>query len=292
MRVCVMVEGQEGVLWEHWRALARATEDAGLEGLFSSDHYAAIGRKGKIGALDVWGTLSALAAITSTIRLGALVSPVTFRSASVLAKLATTADHVSNGRIELGLGAGWYESEHVTYGIPFRTRRERFDELDRQLPEIVRQWTDSDEIWPKPRQVPHPPLIIGGRAHHRTVRAAIAHADEYNTPGPTVEEARARREILDSAAQAAGRPPLRFSMMIGCVIGRDRAEVSTRIDTYRAITGKPAPPIFGTVDEVVETLRRYAAAGVDRTMLQHLDHEDAEMVGVLGEVADELRDAQ
>ncbi len=81
-------------------------------------------------------------------------------------------------------------------------------------------------------------------------------------------------------------------MMIGCVIGRDRAEVSTRIDTYRAITGKPAPPIFGTVDEVVETLRRYAAAGVDRTMLQHLDHEDAEMVGVLGEVADELRDAQ
>ncbi len=171
------------------------------------------------GSLDAWTTLAALAARTERLRLGTMVSPVTFRPASVLAKSVATVDHISNGRVELGIGAGWFEAEHETYGFPFLTSRERLDELDRQLAEITRQWTEAPDVWPKPAQQPHPPIIVGGRAKPRTVRAAVRYADEYNTVFPTVEEAAGRRRILDEAAREAGREPLRFSMMLGCVVG-------------------------------------------------------------------------
>jgi alkanesulfonate monooxygenase SsuD/methylene tetrahydromethanopterin reductase-like flavin-dependent oxidoreductase (luciferase family) len=289
MRVCLMIEGQEGVSWEQWLALAAATEDARLDALFRSDHYRSIGRGDPNGSLDAWATLAALAARTSTIRLGTMVSPVTFRPASVLAKNAVTVDHISGGRVELGVGAGWYEAEHATYGFPFLTRRERLDELDRQLEEIVRQWTSADDVWPKPSQHPRPPIIVGGTAKPRTVRAAIRFADEYNTVFPTVDEARERKRILDDAAREAGRDPLRYSMMTGCVVGRDRDDTGDRLGQYRDLTGRAAPAISGTVDEVCERLRAYEAAGVERVMLQHFAHEDVEMVGVLGEVAESLR---
>ena len=136
-----MIEGQEGVTWEQWLALALAAEASGLGGLFRSDHYRSIVRGEPAGALDAWATLAALAARTDRIRLGTMVSPVTFRHASVLAKNAVTVDHVSGGRVELGIGAGWYEAEHESYGFPFGAQRARLDELDRQLAEIVRQWT-------------------------------------------------------------------------------------------------------------------------------------------------------
>jgi alkanesulfonate monooxygenase SsuD/methylene tetrahydromethanopterin reductase-like flavin-dependent oxidoreductase (luciferase family) len=289
MRICLMIEGQEGVTWEQWVALARAAEDAGLDALFRSDHYRSIVRGEPAGALDAWGTLAGLAAVTSRIRLGTMVSPVTFRRVSVLAKLVTTADHISNGRVELGLGAGWYEAEHEAYGLAFPPQRERLDELDRQLAEVTRQWTEAPEIQPKPVQGPRPPIIVGGSAKPRTVRAAVAHADEYNTVWPTVEQAGERRRTLEDAARAAGREPLRFSMMIGCVVGRDRAEVDERLAAFRRVTGSDAPQIHGTVDEVAETLRRYEEAGVERAMLQHIVHEDTAMVEVLGEVAAALR---
>ena len=127
-----------------------------------------------------------------------MVSPVTFRRVPVLAKMVATVDHISGGRVELGLGAGWFEAEHEAYGFDFPPLRERMDELDRQLAEIVRHWDAAPEIQPKPLQRPHPPIIVGGTAKPRTVRAAVAHADEYNTVWPTVAEARERR-------QAAGR---------------------------------------------------------------------------------------
>ncbi len=288
MRVCLMIEGQEGVEWEHWLALATAAEDASLDGLFRSDHYRSIGRGKPAGSLDAWTTLAALAASTTTLRLGTMVSPVTFRPASVLAKSVTTVDHVSGGRVELGIGAGWFEAEHRTYGFPFRTSRERLDELDRQLAEITRQWTEAPDVWPKPVQQPHPPIIVGGRAKPRTVAAAIRFADEYNTVFPSVGEARERRAILDEAAREAGRDPLRFSMMIGCIVGRDQGEVDERLGQFRELVGSQPPPIVGTVDQVVEQLRAYEAVGVERAMLQHLVHEDAEMVTVLGEVAARL----
>jgi alkanesulfonate monooxygenase SsuD/methylene tetrahydromethanopterin reductase-like flavin-dependent oxidoreductase (luciferase family) len=262
MKVCLMIEGQEGVTWPQWVALARAAEEAGLDALFRSDHYRSIGRGDPNGSLDAWGTICALATITSTIRLGTLVSPVTFRNASVLAKLATTADHISAGRVELGIGAGWFESEHRAYGFDFMTSRGRLDELDRQLAEITRQWTEADDIWPKPVQQPRPRIIVGGTAKPRTVAAAIRYADEYNTFGPSVAEARERRQVLDDAAENAGRDPLCFSIMIA---------------------------LEGDVNELAERLDAYADAGVERVMLQHLEHEDVERVAVLGEVAARLR---
>jgi alkanesulfonate monooxygenase SsuD/methylene tetrahydromethanopterin reductase-like flavin-dependent oxidoreductase (luciferase family) len=280
MRICLMVEGQEGVSWQQWLDLAQAAEAAGLEGLFRSDHYRSIGRGDPAGSLDAWTTLAALAARTERLRLGTMVSPVTFRPASVLAKSAVTVDHISNGRVELGIGAGWFEAEHVTYGFRFATTRERLDELDRQLAEITRQWTEADDVWPKPLQEPRPPIIVGGRARPRTVAAAVRWADEYNTVFPTVEEARERKRILDDAAREAGREPLRYSMMIGCAVGRDEAEVRERL-----ARGPGTPPISGTVEQVVERLRAYEAVGVERAMLQHLAHEDVAMVELLGEVA-------
>jgi len=286
MDVCLMVEGQEGVSWEQWRALARAAEDAGLGALFRSDHYRSIVRGEPAGSLDAWATLAALATCTERIRLGTMVSPVTFRHPAVLAKNVVTVDHVSGGRVELGIGAGWYEAEHTSYRFEFAARRARLDELDRQLAEITRQWTDADDIRPRPVQRPRPPIVVGGSARPRTVAAAVRHADEYNTTFPSVEEARQRARVVAEAARAAGRSPLRFSMMTGCVVGRDEAEVRERLAAWREVTrGEDPPPLSGTVDEVAARLRDYEAAGVERAMLQHLVHEDVEMVGLLGEVA-------
>jgi alkanesulfonate monooxygenase SsuD/methylene tetrahydromethanopterin reductase-like flavin-dependent oxidoreductase (luciferase family) len=138
-------------------------------------------------------------------------------------------------------------------------------------------------------QQPRPPIIVGGKAKPRTVAAAVRYADEYNTTFPTVEEARERARIVSDAARAAGRAPLRFSMMIGCVVGRDDAEVRERVAAWRTLTGNgDAPPLRGTVDAVASQLRDYEAAGVERAMLQHLVHEDVEMVALLGEVAAQL----
>ena len=286
-----MIEGQEGVTWEQWLALAEAAETAGLDGLFRSDHYRSIVRGEPAGALDAWATLAALAARTERIRLGTMVSPVTFRPASVLAKNVVTVDHVSRGRVELGIGAGWYEAEHETYGFPFGTVRERVDELERQLAEITRQWTDADEVRPKPLQQPRPRIIVGGRAKPRTVALAVRYADEYNTVAPSLEEASERARIVAEAAREAGRGPLGFSMMTGCVVGGDAAEVEDRLARRADVTDGRAgrPPICGTLDEVIALLREYEAAGVERAMLQHLHHEDLEMVALLGEVAAALR---
>ena len=189
MRICLMIEGQEGVTWPQWLALAEATERAGLDALFRSDHYRSIVRGEPAGSLDAWATLAALAARTERIRLGTLVSPVTFRSPSVLAKNAVTVDHVSGGRVELGIGAGWFEAEHTTYGFTFGTPRSRLDELDRQLAEITRQWSEADDVRPKPLQQPGPRIIVGGSAKPRTLAAAMRFADEYNTVFPSLEEA-------------------------------------------------------------------------------------------------------
>jgi alkanesulfonate monooxygenase SsuD/methylene tetrahydromethanopterin reductase-like flavin-dependent oxidoreductase (luciferase family) len=290
MRVCLMIEGQEGVTWEQWLALAQAAEAAGLDGLFRSDHYRSIARGDPAGSLDAWATLAALAARTERLRLGTMVSPVTFRPASVLAKNVTTVDHISHGRVELGIGAGWYESEHAAYGFPFLTSRERLDELDRQLEEINRQWTTADDIWPKPVQQPRPWLIVGGRAKSRTVSAAIRFADEYNTVFASVDEARERHKVVEDAARTAGREPLTFSLMTSCVVGSDESEAAERLQAYRAVVGpEGTPQIFGTTEQVAATLRNYEAAGVERVMLQHMAHEDVGMVAVLGELAAQLR---
>jgi alkanesulfonate monooxygenase SsuD/methylene tetrahydromethanopterin reductase-like flavin-dependent oxidoreductase (luciferase family) len=297
-----MIEGQEDVTWEQWVVLAEACETSGLEGLFRSDHYLSIGRGGRAGSLDAWATLAGLAGVTERIRLGTLVSPVTFRPASVLAKNVVTVDHLSGGRVELGIGAGWFEAEHDVYGFPFMTARQRVQLLAEQVETIVRHWTTDERVWPKPVQQPRPPLILGGSARRGTVEPAVRYADEYNTIFVPADECRERRRRLDEACERAGRDPasLAFSLMTACVVGSDQDEVAERIrrrlvraahdgDVEEVVRNPPEAWIAGTVDEVVEQLRRLESAGIERVFCQHLDHEDVEMVHVLGEIAAAVR---
>jgi len=291
-----MFEGQEGVSWTQWLALARACEESGIEALFRSDHYQSVFDDPDRAALDAWATLAALAAVTKRVRLGTLVSPVTFRRVGEIAKVVASVDHVSGGRVELGLGAGWNEREHEAFGFPFPDLRERMDELERQLEHVTRQWAERS---PRPVQQPRPPLILGGRAGPRSARLAARYADEYNTTFATPEECAERRSLVAAACERAGREPIPFSLMTVCVVGRDPQEVIERIRRRSAVTGGDDDAVallaaenklVGTVEEVVARLGRYAAAGVERVYLQHLDHADVEMVRLIGEeLAPELR---
>jgi alkanesulfonate monooxygenase SsuD/methylene tetrahydromethanopterin reductase-like flavin-dependent oxidoreductase (luciferase family) len=281
MRICLMIEGQGDVTWEDWTALAAACERAGIEALFRSDHYSGLERPG--GALDAWGTLCGLAAITSRLRLGTLVSPVTFRPAGVLAKLAVTADHISGGRIEVGMGAGWHEGEHALYGFDFPPARERMALLAAQLEEVHRQWEDGEHRF-QPVQKPHPPLIMGGAAGPRSAALAARWADEYNTVYVLPDEARRRRDAIAAACEAAGREPIPFSMMNGFLIGADDADLRDREAALRERIGSgPGETwITGTPERFVARLREYEAAGVERVMLQHLNHRDLDSIALLG----------
>jgi alkanesulfonate monooxygenase SsuD/methylene tetrahydromethanopterin reductase-like flavin-dependent oxidoreductase (luciferase family) len=189
--LCVMIEGQEGVTWPQWQAIAAACEEHGIPALFRSDHYLPL-QGGEKPVLDTWATVNALAATTSTLRLGTLVSPTTFRHPAVLAKTALTADHISGGRVELGIGAGWHEGEHEAFGFAFGTVGSRMDVFAEQL-RIVREHLDG-------RFLPGPtgslPIIVGGRAKPRTVALAAQYADEYNTVFATPDECRERRAVL------------------------------------------------------------------------------------------------
>jgi F420-dependent oxidoreductase-like protein len=301
-----MIEGQEGVSWEQWVALARACEENGLPAMFRSDHYLNLdGAHPERGALDAWGTLNGLAAVTSRLRLGTLVSPATFRHPSLLAKLVVTADHVSGGRIELGLGAGWHEREHTAYGFPFPATRVRMEILEEQLQVVLGSWAEEPLSFqgkhyqladltaePKPIQRPHPPLIMGGLAGPRSASLAASYADEYNTVFPSLDDVRERKARVDSACDRAGRPPLPFSVMTGVIVGGDQAEVETRVRRVASLVGDAGmienPPvgwIVGTIEQAAERFAELREAGVSRVMCQHLAHDDLEMVAQIGETA-------
>jgi F420-dependent oxidoreductase-like protein len=307
MELCLMIEGQEGVEWDQWVALARACEEHGIPALFRSDHYMNLdGRHPERGSLDAWGTVCALAALTETLRLGTLVSPATFRHPSNLAKLVATADQISGGRVDLGLGAGWHEREHRAYGFPFGPTRERVDILEEQLEVVMRNWRSEEasfggehyalerlEAQPKPVQRPHPPLIMGGNAGPRSARLAARFADEYNTPFPTLDDIRERRARIEAACEHAGRDPIPFSVMTCVIVGADRGDVGDRVRRVADRTGTdpdalPGTWVVGTVDEAAERLSALAEAGVSRVMCQHLLHEDAAAVALIADVARKL----
>jgi F420-dependent oxidoreductase-like protein len=305
MDLCLMIEGQDGVTWEQWVALARACEEHGVPTLFRSDHYLNLDGHEERGSLDAWATLAALAAVTSTLRLGTMVSPATFRHPSALAKMVTTVDQVSGGRVELGLGAGWHEPEHAAYGFPFPSTRERMDMLEEQLPVVLGNWSDAAfsfdgahyrlrdlDAQPKPVQRPHPPLIMGGLAGPRSAALAARYADEYNTVFPTLDDVRERRTRIEAACERAGREPIPFSIMTGVVVGADEAELRERAArlAQRGSAGDPdgfladPPPgwIVGTVDAAAEQLGALREAGVTRVMCQHLLHDDLDAVALIG----------
>jgi F420-dependent oxidoreductase-like protein len=295
MRVCLMIEGQEDVTWEQWLAIARACEENGFEGLFRSDHYLSVMGRPERGSLDAWTTLAGLAAATSRIRLGTLVSPGTFRHPSVLAKAAVTVDHISGGRVELGIGAGWLEAEHVAYGFPFHDTRTRLDMFAEQIEIVHRSWKpgsfsfegehyriqDLDAL-PKPVQQPHPTLIVGGRGGRRTIEPAAQWADEYNTFSASPQQVGERRSKFAEAWERAGRDPgeLRFSAMVTAVVAPDESGVRERVARIGHDPGESG--VVGTVDQAVERLQELEAAGVHRVMLQHLLHDDLEGIELIG----------
>ena len=303
-----MVEGQEGVTWQDWVALARACEEHGLEGLFRSDHYGTILADPWTDAHDSWATIAALAALTERIRLGTMVSPVTFRHPAVVARMVATADHVSGGRVELGLGAGWYEAEHVAHGFPFPQLGDRFSLLEEHAELVVRMWTEErfdfdgehftvreGRARPFPVQKPHPPIVIGGSAKPRGARLAARLAQEYNTIFVPPTACAERRAALDEACRGEGRDPatLPLSLMTGFALGRDRSELRGRATRLQRIVRADGDVdewlarsseawIVGTVDEAAARLREYEAAGVTRIFLQHLDHRDLDVVELIG----------
>jgi F420-dependent oxidoreductase-like protein len=311
MRVCLMIEGQEGVTWDQWVGLAEACERAGFDALFRSDHYVSFGHPTEWGSLDAWASLCALASRTERIRLGTLVSPATFRHPSELAKSVVTADHASSGRIELGMGAGWFEGEHRAYGFPFPTTQDRFSMLEEQVEIVHRLWDrDEDEVTfdghhyrleachalPKPLQDPHPPLILGGGAGVRGARLAARWADEYNMNFVAPDACREGRRRLSTACEAIGRDPatLALSLMTNTLVGSDAKNLhgrAARLLQRRGDSGDPASylaslgpeRIVGTPEQALERLAAYAEAGVKRVMLQHLLHEDLEAVALIGE---------
>jgi F420-dependent oxidoreductase-like protein len=308
MRLGLMIEGQEGVTWDDWVRLARLTEENGLEGLFRSDHYTAIIRP-DADAHDAWATLAGLAAVTERIRLGTMVSPATFRHPSVLARMAVTVDHISGGRVEVGMGSGWYEREHEAHGFPFLDGRQRFELFAEQVEVVVRSWTEDrfdhdgpayrlrdQQALPRPLQQPHPPLVLGGTVKRRFAALAARYATEVNTLGAPDEELRERKAKLDRACAEAARDPatLGFSVMTACFVGETEADVVERVTRFLAIRGDDADAeplvaerrdrwLVGTVDEVVERIEGLRALGVTRVLLQHLNHEDDAMVTLVGD---------
>ncbi len=307
MRVSLMIEGQEGVTWEQWVALARACEEHGIERLYRSDHYLGFHASGeRAGSLDCWTTLAGLAAVTTRLRFGSLVSPVTFRHPSALARAAVTIDHISGGRVEVGIGGGWMEAQHRAYGFPSPETNVRMEMLAEQIEIVHRQWTEdgfdfagrhyklqSSTALPKPVQQPHPPLIVGGGGKRGTLVPAVRWADEYNTTFPTDDEVVERRRRLLEECERQGREPLRFSLMTMCIVGADAAGFEARARGVYELVPRQASfgdwlrerrtgAIVGTVDEIVERLKGLESLGVDGVMLQHLRHDDLESVALIG----------
>jgi F420-dependent oxidoreductase-like protein len=302
MRFSLMYEGQEGVTWEEWVAAAEACERLGLEGLFSSDHYFPTGGTRDRGSSDAWTILAALAARTRRIRLGTMVSPVTFRHPAQLAKTIATIDRISDGRVDLGMGAGWWEEEHRTNGFPFPPTPERFDLLEEQL-EIVHGLLTRDpysftgahyelaegRFLPKPVQAPHPPIIVGGGGGPRVAALAARWADEFNTVGVAPAAARDRFGRVRDAVDAAGRDQatLATSIMTWVFVGKTDAEWRQRVARARARDPDmddewvEAACVVGTPDRAVERLSEYRGAGAERMVLNHASFDDLEMVELL-----------
>jgi F420-dependent oxidoreductase-like protein len=283
----IFTEPQQGATYDELLRVAKATEDLGFDAFFRSDHYLTIGGSGGIGSTDAWTTLAGLARETSRIRLGTLVSPVTFRLPGVLAITVAQVDQMSGGRVELGLGTGWYDGEHTAYGIPFPPLGERFERLEEQLQVLRGLWSDGpfsfdgthyqlvdSPALPKPTQRPGPPIVMGGFGAKRTPRLAATYADEYNVPMHPFDETVQAFGRVRSACEETGREVL-LSAAQTIAIGKDDAEVRRRAE---AIGHDPARlregGLCGTPAEVVDKIGRFAEAGASRVYLQTLDLRD------------------
>jgi alkanesulfonate monooxygenase len=300
MRLTVFTEPQLGATYHDQMRVACHAEAAGFDGFFRSDHYLTMGSSdGQPGPTDAWTALAGLARDTQRVRLGTLVTPVTFRLPGPLAIAIAQIDAMSSGRIELGLGAGWYEREHQAYGVPFPPLKERFARLVEQLEIITGLWatpageqysfegryytlTDSPAL-PKPVQRPGPRVIIGGRGVKRTPALAARFADEFNVPFASPEDAQAQWERATAAGgRDPGRAPIVFSAAHVVCVGRDEAELERRATAFGSTSERVRKNGFGgTPAEVVDKIGQYAAAGATRIHLQLLDLSDLDHLDLI-----------
>ncbi len=301
----IFTEPQQGASYDDLLAVALRAESLGFGAFFRSDHYLTMGGDGLPGPSDAWITLAGLARDTSTIRLGTLVTSATFRYPGPLAIAVAGVDQMSGGRVDLGIGAGWYEAEHAAYAVPFPPTRERFDRLEETLAILTGMWAtpvgdafshpgryfsvvDSPAL-PKPVQRPHPPIVIGGKGARRTPALAAGFADEFNVPFSDIEATATQFGRVKQACVDNGRDPdqLVYSTALVACVGADEAEFARRA---AAIGREPdelrATGIAGTVEQARDTIARYVDAGSQRIYLQVLDLADLDHLDLLAELAD------
>ncbi len=313
MKIGVMMEGQEGLTWERWFRIADRVESLGLDSLWRSDHFFSLMGHPQRPALECWTSLTALAQRTQRIRFGPLVTPMTFRHPALLARMAAAVDLLSNGRLVLGLGAGWNEAEHQAFAIGLPPLKERFDRLEEGIAVIRALWTggpvDLDgryyplrgaASYPRPLQRPGPPLLIGGDGEVRLLRIVARDADEWNSHVAGPEIYRVKRAKLEEHCRAVGRDPatIQRSWMAGILIGGDAREVAEKgrwmqsfLTALSSVPPEAAPDelrrrgwIVGTPDEVASQLDAMAALGVERVMFQWYNLDDVDGLGLLAEL--------
>jgi F420-dependent oxidoreductase-like protein len=302
----VFVEPQQGASYSNQLAVAQTAEALGFSAFFRSDHYVAMSGDGLPGPTDSWVTLGGIARETSSIRLGTLVTSATFRHPGPLAVSVAQVDEMSNGRVEFGIGTGWFEQEHVAYAIPFPPLRERFARLTEQLELITGLWTapigetfdyagahyavNNSPALPKPVQRPHPPIVIGGTGANKTPSLAATFADEFNVPFASIDTIKTQFERVREAVDSVGRPvdSMTYSAAFVVCAGRDDAEIGRRataigreLDELRSNS-----PLVGTPNEIVDALGPFADIGVQRVYLQLLDLSDLEHLRLF---ADEVK---
>ena len=306
MRFALMIEPQQGLSYAEQLELARLAERLGFEAFFRSDHYRSFPGPDNSPTTDAWTVLAGIARETTRIRLGALVSPVTFRHPGSFAKVVTTADEMSGGRIEVGVGAGWNEPEHTRLGLAFPEIVERADLMEDQLAILHGLWEEPDgwsyqgkkvriesaSFAPKPVQRPHPPIIVGGEGSPRSLRLAARYADEYNMSSSGPERSAEAFTRLDEECRKIGRDPsaVAHSVMAGLLIGRDEADLADRVRAQLAFIGEAGTDaaawlearrtrwVAGTPDQARAMVADFAAAGAQRIMLQDMLPRDHGMI--------------
>jgi F420-dependent oxidoreductase-like protein len=303
MHLRIFTEPQQGASYETLVTVAQTAERLGFDAFFRSDHYLVMGGgDGLPGPTDAWVTLAGIARETSRIRLGTLVTPATFRLPGPLAISVAEVDSMSNGRVELGLGAGWYDAEHTAYGIPFPPLGQRFERLEEQLAIISGLWAtptgerfdyagrhyqvqDSPAL-PKPTQRPGPPIIVGGGGPKRTPRLAAAFAHEFNLAFSSLSDTVAQYERVHAACESAGREPdsLVYSAAQVICCGRNEEEIGRRAQAIgRQVDELREHGLCGTPEEVVAKAATFASAGASRLYLQVMDLDDLDHLALIGE---------
>jgi len=310
VKIGVMIEGQEGLTWDRWFRIADRVESLGLDSLWRSDHFFSLMGHPERPALECWSSLTALALRTQRIGFGPLVSPMTFRHPALLARMAAAVDQLANGRLVLGLGAGWNEAEHEAFGIPLPPLKERFDRLEEGIAVIKALWTGGPvdlqgrfyplrgaTAYPRPLQRPRPPVLIGGDGEVRLLNIVAREADEWNSHAAGPDVYKTKRARLEEHCRAAGRDPaeIRRSWMGGILIGETERDVNEKghwmqsfVRALASVSPSAVPAelrrrswLVGTADQVGSQLEAWSAVGVERVMFQWYQLEDLDGLGLL-----------